>query len=465
MTESLALVKRLASELLFVQKSPRKVAQKISLLCAVGCNAGCVYAPSLENPLQDPASVSTYEIVKRIKCEIYTATKELRNEPKIYPWFQKWTAKGDINFLVNENGSVGVGVQLTRFFKNAFPPEVGPMSKPLTSGGTQAIGGVAQRATLGVGAGVGTQAVLTDDVVFTMSVGGEVQPDVKNNPAAYGLKEGGIECDHEHGFDLNSSSLGLKPWIDNLLGPVTPHPDDSGFTELKEGYHEQKSLAGQSGSKQLSVSPPKTSLNLAFITSLNAEILGTEPESFRGPIQQDLINIGTLNTDVAKYRDAALKHNAICADILKAQSVEADNLLKDQQGVLAKAKDTDDIKTLRQLGNSSRENLRHANDNATNAFNIAKSCTYKTTVPKPKDPPYDSFSTQIQFVVVSNLSATPNWGLASVSGPFPTNQGSLLGLSRSDTHTLTITLAPDAMVAGQQNQNVQFLTALHTITP
>jgi hypothetical protein len=55
------------------------------------------------------------------------------------------------------------------------------------------------------------------------------------------------------------------------------------------------------------------------------------------------------------------------------------------------------------------------------------------------DPPIDSISHQVQFIVSWSGSATPNWSLVSFKGPGPAS-GAFLAGSHSDTHTLTIVM-------------------------
>jgi hypothetical protein len=54
------------------------------------------------------------------------------------------------------------------------------------------------------------------------------------------------------------------------------------------------------------------------------------------------------------------------------------------------------------------------------------------------DPPIDSISHQVQFVVSWNATASPSWTLVNLKGP--TGPSAFASGSRSDTHTLSIVM-------------------------
>jgi len=76
----------------------------------------------------------------------------------------------------------------------------------------------------------------------------------------------------------------------------------------------------------------------------------------------------------------------------------------------------------------------------------------KSLQPAPTDPPIDSISHQIIFIVVANASVTPSWTLVHFRGP-GAGSSSLASISETDTHTLTISMGPSgsADVSNQKN--------------
>jgi hypothetical protein len=57
------------------------------------------------------------------------------------------------------------------------------------------------------------------------------------------------------------------------------------------------------------------------------------------------------------------------------------------------------------------------------------------------DPPIDSLSHQVQFIVAWSANVSPSWSLVRFKGPSPSS-GPLLSGSSSNTHTLSIVLGP-----------------------
>jgi hypothetical protein len=57
------------------------------------------------------------------------------------------------------------------------------------------------------------------------------------------------------------------------------------------------------------------------------------------------------------------------------------------------------------------------------------------------DPPLDTISHQVQFIVLWNASANPSWTLLHFKGPSPSS-GSMFSATKTSTHTLNIVLGP-----------------------
>ena len=69
--------------------------------------AGCTTLPSLD-PIDGTqagpdGSISINEVVARVKCELYDATRDIRRD---YWWFRYWGAKVDLDLIVNEQAGI-----------------------------------------------------------------------------------------------------------------------------------------------------------------------------------------------------------------------------------------------------------------------------------------------------------------------------------------------------------------------
>ena len=174
----------------------------VAFVCAAEL-AGCTTLPSLD-PIDGTqagpdGSISINEVVARVKCELYDATRDIRRD---YWWFRYWGAKVDLDLIVNEQAGLTPSV--------AF---ISPYA-PFTS---KVIGNISQSFSLGLTGGLTSNAIRTETVSFSatfLEVRDQLDARVVNNKL--GRFNG---CNLPEGSELNGN-LGLKQWIDSALGPV-----------------------------------------------------------------------------------------------------------------------------------------------------------------------------------------------------------------------------------------------------
>jgi hypothetical protein len=165
--------------------------------------SGCTTLPSLEpidgGEAAPDGSISINAVVKRVKCELYEATKDVQRE---YWWFRYWGAKVDLDLVVNEQAGISPSVAFVNplhQFKDTF------------------IGNISQSFSLGLSGGVTGSATRTETVSFSttfLEVRDQLRPTVAHNK----LREFN-NCNLPEGSDLNGN-LGLKQWVVSALGPV-----------------------------------------------------------------------------------------------------------------------------------------------------------------------------------------------------------------------------------------------------
>jgi hypothetical protein len=84
----------------------------------------------------------------------------------------------------------------------------------------------------------------------------------------------------------------------------------------------------------------------------------------------------------------------------------------------------------------------------------AKESVDKVVGVLPRDPPIDSLSHSVKFVVAVSGNVSPNWALVHFRGPAPTNTP-LFSAAHSRTHTLSIAMgspsAPEEQVRALNN--------------
>ncbi len=147
----------------------------------------------------EDGSISIREVVARVKCELYGATKDIRKD---YWWFRYWGAKVDLDLIVNEQAGLTPSV--------AFVTPFHPFASKL-------IGTISQSFSLGVTGGLTSNAIRTETVSFSatfLEVRDQLDSRVENNKRAMFN-----DCVLPEGSELNGN-LGLKQWIESALGPV-----------------------------------------------------------------------------------------------------------------------------------------------------------------------------------------------------------------------------------------------------
>ncbi|MBT3071098.1 hypothetical protein KKP04_09470 [Rhodomicrobium sp. Az07] len=175
----------------------------IGASCALVGLGGCTTVPALSpingTEAREDGSIPINEVVKRVKCEIYDATRDI---PKEYAWFQTWGANVDLDLIANESSSI--------------TPSVAALD-PFTPFRSATLGTFSRGFSLGLGGGVTTTASRTESVSFSMNF---TELHEQLNPASRVHRRDAFDnCNLPKGRDLNSD-LGLRQWIKSVLGPL-----------------------------------------------------------------------------------------------------------------------------------------------------------------------------------------------------------------------------------------------------
>jgi hypothetical protein len=218
------------------------------------------------------------------------------------------------------------------------------------------------------------------------------------------------DCLLPNNRDLDSE-LGLAEWIDSALSPATGEDDDHRF--LTKGNHKPPKAGGSASSAK------KASMTVAAAAKAIVET-----KEFKSLLQK--------NDDLSKAWAKFEKDNDDLSTFLNADKKPLQKLIKTL---------LDDIKSVLQLCDCAPDSpLRRQILSLTKCLQDLQA-TLKALQPAPLDPPIDSISHQIIFIVTASASVTPSWTLVHFKGPVP-GSGSLAGISETDTHTLTISMGP-----------------------
>jgi len=181
----------------------------LSFLIPVFAVGGCATVPSLDQPFQQREKVQIQNVVNRVQCEIQEAVAKEVHDHKELVWLSAWTARIHFTLIVDDSASLTPGVLVTAPFQNAY----GVVAGPTALGGTS-IAAIPQFFSLGLGGGVTTEAIRTEDLEFDLSFS-ELAKNLKDRAFVRNLRG----CTLENNLLLDSD-LGLSDWIDAALKPA-----------------------------------------------------------------------------------------------------------------------------------------------------------------------------------------------------------------------------------------------------
>jgi hypothetical protein len=438
-----------------------------NLACAllIGAMGGCTRVPTVD--VQEE-SVRIVDVVQRVKCEIYDALTERVETPrgivmvplsqkKEFGWLKPWTAQIDLNLLVNDQSGISPGATFIQ---------------PLPQVSLPGKGTFGQSATAGLGGGVGTTAARTETITFSLSVQ-EIQEEFSSERRRLALYN---DCHFGKAGDLNGS-LQLKEWIWSTLAPVEAN-------YLKVGHHKSpKGGAASVGQKGVSALKPAVAGNaVAFagaeppavikkaittipevtesIRTAGTDLSGPVVIVLNGKIQSAMDDIDAALAAIDKSKDDAGVAAAILSYAKKLQFKTTAELVEHLNVTRLTFKWVKKFNTLSQTQNISSGSIAALTSSLDTdmasllsveqttetkaVYQVLETARQELKATSASfDPPIDSISHQVQFIVSWNASATPNWTLVSFKGPGP-GSGAFLSGSRSDTHTLTIVLGSPA---------------------
>jgi len=385
--------------------------------------ASCATVP----PLQEDG-IAIAEIVQRVKCEIAFAVPEPQPPPPWpsgrYQWMSGWTAKVDLTLITNAQSSITPTAVFTKFFPTVAVPHVG---------------NIARFFTFGVGAGAATTAVRTEILSFTVSL--------KELIKFKRLEE----CDLPNALDVYGN-LGLQEWVESALKPVE-------LRQLKVGLHTPP------GAKPIPAPQPrelretaeedvlsKLLRELAFARD-NAQTFAADAEKYAVAAKR---HAKTLNI-AATYEDATNVNGNVKATNEQVKIAKEKALLA-EEAVLALRKDDPRKEEASKRIDVLRRSAIQAGDKATAAKQEVDALLERL----PHDPPIDSLSHSVQFIVALSGNVAPNWTLVNFKGPATT--GTLASGSYTITHTLNIVMGSPAVAALPPSASQEQIRQLQNLT-
>jgi hypothetical protein len=413
------------------------VALSASLLLAAMTGA-CTQVPGLD---VEAESVRIIDVVKRVKCDIYEAFTEetpdgrrkLISDKEGYEWLASWTAQVDLNLLVNNQSGLTPGVTIVDPLHQVAIPRVGTFS---------------QSFTMGLGGGLNTTAARTETITFSLSVR-EIEAEMRNPSHKSWAYQ---NCQFENGPGLRSD-LKLKEWIASALAPA-----DARRPYLTMGHHKSPRSSSSQGAKKaggkvqggvgaLSLEGPRPLEDNRLVSDAIKAISAVMPKirALKQGVPGDKLN-QEINQTIKIVREAlqsirnepglkGVREHFRVAEITLTWIVRFSTLSRRQdlpQNQITRlidqlAADIDEISTFATT-KEIEESLKTLQEGKSELEQVIANF----------DPPIDSISHQVQFVLSLSANASPQWSLVRFKGPSPNN--GLVGGSHSNTHTLTIVM-------------------------
>jgi hypothetical protein len=384
----------------------------ICIVCAPSLFA-CSQVPDLEPTVE---SIPIYKIVERVKCEILDAVKDPLNVAAYaaahhrrsrYSFLKSWTAKIDLTLIVNDQAGVSPNFSVIPTVPTA-----------------------AQSFALGLVGGVTGQAIRTETLSFTLELRDEL-----DNPKKEGNLRYYQDCILPHGSDLNGS-LDLKIWLDSALSPLAP-PSSPWYPYLTEGHHKPPAVGGGGGPK--------------------AEI---RPSDYV-PTLNDVLKAAANTAAVAKLVDDLAKSTAASQSACAAAVIPQADTASQEVANASNAAYSAGLAVTAAAGKSVDlkpyyEAAMTAFSKAQDALDAAKKTLAKCVAAASLDPPIDTISHSVQFIVTYTGGAAPSWTLVHFKGPAAA--GSLLSGTKINTHTLVITMGAPAAGTTKAQSDEMFLT-------
>jgi hypothetical protein len=429
-------------------------------------------------PRDGLARVRVGDVVKRVKCDIAEVifNKALERTPDgKYPFLflKEWAAKIHLTIIVDDTVSLNPGATVTN-----------PLDKTVA---TNLIPATVETFSLGIGAGISTEAIRQEDIEFLVSFS-DMNKEFQK-PSRLELYHG---CDFENGLFLESD-LGLGALVNSALepvetgvlyrgqnvGPGAPPPaiPDKQMNDLKQQLQDLKEVAknlprpspDQSISDLANVLPNKSQFN-ALISKFNIPInaISKSETQLKSEGQPPPSNLNTVKDILANTIEATTEETrtqSIINDVVKplygiaSSSLDSSCLKgvteKQFEAITWSAKVSLNVikvdnATDLDKSNEALEAVKKARDQVIKAASdmIGEISSCKKPPAKKQPPEYDPIDVigeTVNFFVTSTGSVTPGWKLVHVTAPLaPT----FLSGSRKDTNTLILAMGRPAPAAG-----------------
>ena len=439
-------------------------------LILVGPIGGCS-TPSFDevagNRDHDKNEAIVEDVVQLVKCELADAFRD-KVPGTNFKWMADWTVKSELTLQVSDNGGIAPSLGTAKFNGGRIVPEIG----------------------LAGGFNLSGQAQRVETIAFTLSL--RELPGEVSQSFCEDLRS---ESEEHRARELRSG-LKLREWVAAALRPVEN-------SVLKAGFRPQPVL------KLTAPVPPPTRLMPQSRVPIAADSAKYSYEGFREELEE-MVGLATAIeketgqafADRCKVDEASVRierNIEIAKAMLRGVTEQyPDDLLTEAgqhelesvQRELKAINRTKSEKRLRcerlpGLATAAGADVRAFKDTMNHSLYAAfkkknyirlinaessylglaneylKAASEQLTGRRLHfEPPMDSLSHHVQFVLAKGLGASLHWGLAAWPGP----AGNLASLSRVRTHTLVLTVTPPGQQGRDEKSRLLATSALRGAT-
>jgi hypothetical protein len=394
---------------------------------------GCSSVPPLEKAT---AGIPMHDIVVRVKCELADAFAERLARPDFH-WMSDWTIKADLTLIANESAAVMPSGTFTQFHRSAINKDAGP-----TSVGGKTLGLVTQFFSFGANASYAETATRSELVSFSLSLRELIR--WRNTQPGYRAL-----CNPGSAREL-AGNLGLQEWVDSALAPVEgPRPD------LEAGNHPAPNLP-KSGAPPGAKGGPASLIEPTTWAKLHEQAT-----LMFGSLQDFVVNNSCVPQGQAylaaqrsffsyydkwypvatayykrqmdDYYTKFSKLRTVSTDFSKA--LDSHTAIEKIAADASLTSDSDRFDHAKPYYTSLKLYDRETRSNC--VYNL-KNVNWSSVKFQDLNPPIDSLSHSVQFVVVYGVGASPSWSLLQWKGPAA--NGPLASLGGGRTHILNLAM-------------------------
>ena len=440
---------------------------------------GCMTTPPLSEATgEEHSEIMIKDVVQRVKCELSEAFDK-KVEQREFLWLTGWTAHADLTLTVNDTAGVSPNGGYTKYQGKTSTSAASPLAS------------VVSTFTLSANANLSGQAVRTETVSFTVALDELKMWRTQLDKMEAGLPPEKKSCNFGGALGV-TGNLGLHEWVDSAFYPVTEGQLQAGIHPAPGAGKPSAAQGPKSSSQAKSFETGTDAEKIAKVVKWQRELkdLQKSTAQYSAAVETASQKINAASTDLKNKVSDAKQFRFVMAPYLQARygkvsdtlkvyrdsaqncsafKSKLDDAAKLADSILSSAGTTNTLSSraaveygeLETLMTTVIERSTFETDYAGCASKLQAQAESATILPKALpdqvDPPIDSVSHSLQFVVSYGVGISPSWTLLQWKGPGGSGNTPFFGASGTRTHTLNLALGPRSGTASISNDALRLI--------